>query len=137
MQQAKNVFGLQETINCFFLSKKIKCSEMLFTHLPHEFFEEFRIIACKICELDALTFKSEETKEHLDSLNMAIKPYIQVLNDKLEKPAINDQEWRLILGLYCCFMEWCEEVGYFDSTPEEQRFLLSENPLTSFPLFLS
>ncbi|MES2615908.1 MAG: hypothetical protein V4591_10885 [Bdellovibrionota bacterium] len=111
-------FGFQTSLGCVL-------------PMPEENFEEFYKISLKICELEALTFQTEENKNNLILLYSEFKKYTTQFDDALNHRNTN---WRLFASLYCTFMEWCENVCYFNISEEEQKFIWSENPLNSLSM---
>ncbi len=93
-------------------------------------FEKFYGLCQEICELEALTFLKEENKTRLELCYVKLKKCAYELNTFI-KEDISLERWRFTIGLFCCFMEWCENTGYFNLSKSQQEFIWSENPLAA------
>lgn len=127
-------FGLTQTL-CYYLSS---FHELQFNvaQLDNSVCEAFYNLSVKICELEALTFQTEENKKLLDELKVEFNKLVDNLSSfNSNLPLIEYKEWRFIAGMFCCFMEWCENTCYFKLSKEKQEFIWSENPLISLGEF--
>ena len=117
MNNIKYRFAFEKTCHAFSVSFNLEL-------LPETFFEKFYQLSFEICEIEALTFLTEENKERL----LIIKEEFASLLTIHFSSLIN-KNWRIIAGFFCCFVEWCDNVNYFGITPQEQGFIWPENPL--------
>ena len=113
----KYSFAFKKTCQAFSLSFDLE-------FLPETFFECFYQLSSEICELEALTFLTEENNERLFILK---EEFTLLLKSHLS--SFIYKNWRIIAGFFCCFVEWCDNVNYFAITPQEQSFIWPENPL--------
>ncbi len=81
-----------------------------------------------LCELEAQTFQTEESKS-------LIKKYYTHLYDQTKKFSslkLSEDEWRLYAGLMCTFDEWCADTNFFGIDSEQQKQIFSENPVDGY-----
>lgn len=138
-------YGLKKILEYFFsaaypqLQLEALSLKSLKESFHDSFYQDFYNISLKICELEALTFQTEENKSNLVSLQNEFNNYISQLNSFLFSVGvvITLSEGRLIAAIFCCFMEWCENVNYFKLSEVEQKVVLQESPLLSLNIFLS
>ncbi len=111
-----------------------KIKSEIFSKLPNEIFSEFYQISNELCVLESSTFLTDENKIHLQDLHNKWNRVIQQLNPclALENISLSPLQWRLFSGLYCCFIEWCHDVRFYQLKLNEQEFVWTENPLNSF-----
>ena len=127
MQSNKFRYGFEKTL-C--MSSLVKPGDDI---IPGQTFEEFYNLSSKICELEALTFQTEENKAQLNDYYIEFNKFTHEFNNCMPHVVLIE-EWRFIAGLYCCFMEWCENTCYFSLNEDERSFIWSENPLCSIIL---
>lgn len=94
--------------------------------------KNFLCIAKQICHFEAQTFLNDESRIELKKLRQILQKEIHTLN-QLSTPTANirmtAQEWRNSIGFMCTLDEWCQNVNFFDLSPEQQKFVFQENPI--------
>jgi hypothetical protein len=104
------------------------------TNFTNSIAENFYSYSMKICQLEALTFQTEENIDELKSCYVEFNNLVKIIETHFPDGK-KIQDWRFYAGFYCCFLEWCEEVCFFSLTPHEQSLIWQENPLNTMNYF--
>ncbi|APJ04746.1 hypothetical protein [Silvanigrella aquatica] len=90
-----------------------------------------------LCEMEALTFMSDENiplydkaKSNIEFASRKLNDFI-ITNNLFQNVTLTDQDWRKILAIADCFKEWTHDSQFFEFSFEEKLNLLKESPLIS------
>lgn len=113
------------------------------TLFPSDFCQEFFEVCALICRVESQSFQTPEDQETCQNAYQRLQGYTAILEQHLslhpnKAPTTTPQEnaWRLIAGMLCCFAEWCSEVDYCTQPPDKQTLLWAENPLQAFAFLI-
>ncbi|WGL61059.1 hypothetical protein QEJ31_05555 [Pigmentibacter sp. JX0631] len=104
--------------------------------LCEEIFQSAKVL----CDFEALTFLPDESKSDYEKSKQRVKELLQnvLFNDLFIKYKSNNlffENWRLLIGMFVTFSEWCDNIDFYKENFDTQLILLKESPLISFNQF--
>ncbi|MGY3802762.1 hypothetical protein ACWNT8_01660 [Pigmentibacter ruber] len=114
--------------------------DFILPNLSDIFTDELLQNAKILCDFEALTFLPEESKNDREKHNQIVKDLFQKIieNSLFVKYNFDNlifENWRIFIGMYVTFHEWCENIEFYNADKAIQQTLLKESPLISFNQF--
>ncbi|MBX9703103.1 MAG: hypothetical protein K2X39_03010 [Silvanigrellaceae bacterium] len=123
----------------FFIPALLSSNEYLYL-LKNFDVSRFYQLCTELCTLEASSFISTENKETCEQLKSKLEVFFTEIEknifkqEQIEK-SLSYQSWRLFIGSFVTFAQWCFEVGFFDFDTAMQMELIKESPLETLAYF--